>query len=39
MFIKVDLPQPEGPMIDSRSPRFMLSETPWRMSVVMGPVT
>ena len=39
MFIRVDLPQPDGPMIDSRSPRCTSSRTPFRISVVIGPVT
>ena len=36
MFISVDLPQPEGPMIASRSPCPTSSSTPRRTSVVTG---
>ena len=39
MFISVDLPQPDGPTIDRRSPRFTSSRTPRRISLTTGPVT
>ena len=37
MFISVDLPHPDGPMIDIRSPSSTSSETPRRTSVSTGP--
>ena len=37
MFINVDLPEPEGPMIDTNSPRSTASVTPSRARTWTSP--
>jgi hypothetical protein len=38
MFIKVDLPEPEGPMIATISPQAILSERPLRACTSTSPI-
>ncbi len=38
MFIKVDLPEPEGPVTATNSPAQTLSEAPRNASTVAGPM-
>ena len=37
-FIIVDLPEPEGPMMATYSPRWMVMETPSRARTSMSPI-
>ena len=37
MFIKVDLPEPEGPMMDTNSPRWMSKEMPFNTCTGIWP--
>ncbi len=39
MFISVDLPEPDGPMMARYSLRWMLSETPRRAWIVSSPIS
>ncbi len=39
MFISVDLPLPEGPMIATYSPRSIVSVTPRSARTVVWPIT
>jgi hypothetical protein len=38
MFIKVDLPEPEAPMMATKSPSAMSSETPRKACTVCSPM-
>ena len=38
MFIRVDLPEPDGPMIATSSPRLISSDTPRNAGTVMSPM-
>ncbi len=39
MFIRVDLPLPEAPMMATKSPRSMVSDTPRRAWTSISPMT
>ncbi len=38
MFISVDLPEPEAPMIATKSPRSTVSETPRSATTSISPI-
>ncbi len=38
-FIRVDLPEPDGPMIATYSPRSMAMDTPFRAWISSSPIT
>ena len=38
MFISVDLPDPDGPMMATYSPRQIVTSTPWRARITVSPM-